>query len=114
MTEQRRSLPHLVVAATTGRVPLGARVALTHSPMVLGRTAGADIVFPSLYVSRRHCRFERREGGWWIVDAHSTGGVYVNDARITEQPLASGDRIHLGDATLVFEPGGVDIPRGAA
>jgi pSer/pThr/pTyr-binding forkhead associated (FHA) protein len=106
MTEQRRSLPHLVVAATTGRVPLGARVALTHSPMVLGRTAGADIVFPSLYVSR--------EGGWWIVDAHSTGGVYVNDARITEQPLASGDRIHLGDATLVFEPGGVDIPRGAA
>lgn len=114
MIEHHRKLSHLVVADSTGRVPLGARVALTHSPMILGRTAGADIVFPSLYVARRHCRFERREGGWWIVDAHSTGGVYVNELRVTEHALSRGDRIHLGDATLVFDPDGVDIPRTAA
>lgn len=109
MTTPHRGLPHLVVAASTGRVPVGARIALTHSPMVLGRTAGADIVFPSLYVARRHCRFERREGDWWIVDEHSTGGVYVNDAHIVDHRLAGGDRIHFGDTTLLFVPAGVDF-----
>jgi pSer/pThr/pTyr-binding forkhead associated (FHA) protein len=114
VTEPHRKLPHLVVADSTGRIPLGARVALTHSPMILGRTAGADILVPSLYVARRHCRFERREGAWWIADVQSSGGVYVNDLRITEHRLSPGDRIHLGDATLVFDPDGVDIPRTAA
>ena len=114
MTEHSRKLPHLVVAESTGRVPRGARVALTHSPMILGRTAGADILVVSPYVARRHCRFERREGGWWIVDLHSAGGVYVNEVRVAEHPLAAGDRILLGDATLVFDPDGVDIPRTAA
>jgi len=34
--------------------------------------------------------------------------------RVAEHPLAAGDRILLGDATLVFDPDGVDIPRTAA
>jgi hypothetical protein len=66
-------------------------------------------------ISRRHALFVRQpDGGWTIVDCHSTNGTYLNDSSepiSSEQPVGveDGDQIHLGawtTLTLRFLPVG--------
>jgi hypothetical protein len=58
-------------------------------------------------VSRHHAVFERQpDGGWTVVDCHSTNGTYLNDGAdpiSCEQPVpvVDGDRIHLGAWTTM-------------
>lgn len=96
----------LVLLRDLGPYPRGARFALSRSPALLGRVEGNDIVLASDSVSRRQCRFELREGAWWILDDASTGGTYVNDLHLDrEQRLAPGDVIRAGGPRLHFLAG---------
>ncbi len=58
-------------------------------------------------VSRQHALLERQpDGGWTVVDCHSTNGTYLNDRAdpiSCEQPVpvADGDQIHLGAWTTI-------------
>lgn len=78
-------------------------------PVVLGREGGAlpdvDLHLPGTDadsgVSKRHCAFQRRRDGNWIVrDQGSTNGTRVNDGRRLRSGeswvLSDGDRISLG------------------
>jgi predicted component of type VI protein secretion system len=52
-------------------------------------------------ISRRHCSFERRHDGCWVVeDCDSRNGTRVNDdgplATGRQHVLADGDRIYIG------------------
>jgi pSer/pThr/pTyr-binding forkhead associated (FHA) protein len=82
--------------------PEGARFYLTKSPMVLGRVKGADIVLPSVTVSRRQCRFLLAQGAWWVTDDMSGGGTYVNHERVREHRLEDGDVLSFGRVELRF------------
>lgn len=48
-------------------------------------------------VSRRHARIEKQGPSIVLVDLNSTNGTFVNGRRVQEQPIAVGDKIHLGD-----------------
>ena len=58
-------------------------------------------------VSRHHALLERQpDGGWTVVDCHSTNGTYLNDGTdpiSCDQPVTvvDGDRIHLGAWTTI-------------
>lgn len=71
--------------------------------VLIGRSAGCEICFPrDNLVSRMHARIFFESGDWWISDAASTNGTYINGTRVTELALAvsNGDRIQVGSHTL--------------
>ncbi|BCS82415.1 FHA domain-containing protein [Anaerocellum diazotrophicum] len=47
-------------------------------------------------VSRRHARFFKQAGTWYVEDLNSTNGVYINGRRIKgKDVIKKGDRISL-------------------
>lgn len=68
----------------------------------LGREPDRDIVIEAQYVSRNHCRFEKIEGGFRVIDQGSHNGTSVNGVPVTERALASGDRISIGGASFLY------------
>lgn len=70
--------------------------------VTIGR-AGADLPLRDQDVSRKHAMLEKGEGGQVILrDLASVNGTKVNDRRVMNCVLASGDRIQVGKSTIVF------------
>jgi pSer/pThr/pTyr-binding forkhead associated (FHA) protein len=55
--------------------------------------------------SRRHARLVARDGVLVLTDLASTNGTRVNGHRISEVVLGAGDRIQIGETSLVVEAG---------
>ena len=102
----------------------GEKISLTGLPASIGRQAPADIVIDMPSVSRQHARISQGAAGYMIEDLGSRNGTFVNAVRIQgPQPLANGDRVHLGsdlELVLVVAPVSKDAtqvmraPAGAA
>lgn len=71
--------------------------------LLIGRDPSCQLRLIEPGVSDRHAAIERRADGWYICDLASVNGVRVNDRPVTEQRLASGDRIEIGPVRLRFE-----------
>ena len=69
----------------------------------VGRTEGNDLILNHPSVSRRHGRFELRDGQWWVVDQNSTNGVKVNGSLVTEAGIKAGDSLSIGSLELDVE-----------
>lgn len=72
---------------------------------VLGRHTEADVRLAFSAVSRHHCRVFFEAGQWRVADLNSLNGVFVNDERVAETALYTGDVLRLGEVTLVVESG---------
>ncbi|MHC5009587.1 MAG: sigma 54-interacting transcriptional regulator [Planctomycetota bacterium] len=79
------------------------RVPLPDTPFVVGRGAGADLRLADRSLSALHCRFERADGGWKVVDLDSRNGTFVADAPVKQRLLEDGDRIRIGRVQLTFQ-----------
>lgn len=104
---------HLLVIYARDSARLGqcfALAAKASQVTTVGRGADSTILLNSDAVSRNHARFERRADRWWVVDAGSTNGTYVNDEKVQETALRRGDRVTIGDTIfkLVDGPASVD------
>ncbi|MBI2920025.1 MAG: GGDEF domain-containing protein [Planctomycetes bacterium] len=77
-------------------------VTLPAGETVLGRDSDCGVVLQDADVSRRHAVVTGREGQFTIRDLKSTNGTFVNDARVGEKALGSGDRITVGKVILKF------------
>jgi DNA-binding response OmpR family regulator len=74
-----------------------ADVVLTKQSYTLGRSRDCDIVIAQPNVSRIHARIERRDLRYYLHDAGSRNGSYVNQERISEPCLLNDfDAIGLG------------------
>ncbi len=80
----------------------GHSVAVDGAVTTLGRMSDRDIAIEDSGVSRRHAEIRRVGDTYRIVDVGSSNGTLVNDKRVGEAQLHDGDRIRLGDTTLVF------------
>jgi hypothetical protein len=51
------------------------------------------------FLHRRHCRFERDEGGWRVIaiEQRAHGSGFTNPTFVNQHRLAPGDRHPLGD-----------------
>lgn len=90
-----------------------------HAPQLrLGRAAGSDLVFDgegSQFVSGQHARIALEAGGAQITDLGSRNGTYLNGQRVEgTRPLASGDRISLGQAGPRLDVVALELPQPAA
>lgn len=69
----------------------------------LGRDLSCDVHLVSPDVSRTHCRVYPQDKKYYIEDAKSRNGSFVNGNQIQKQALNHGDMISLGDLVLRFE-----------
>ncbi len=92
---------------TAGPQPIG-ELALLDAPVAIGRAPQSDFAVADPSVSRRHCRLEKRDGRWVVLDQGSGNGTLVNGVAVCSRVLRHGDEIAIGDTRLRFlEPGGV-------
>ena len=104
--------PHGFFCSVIGGPEFGRVFAIDKSDTVIGRGDDADLRVADEKVSRRHIRIEliRTEGAppddplhAWVRDLGSKNGVRVNGARVRDQELRNGDKLHIGETILKFE-----------
>ncbi|MGD0649928.1 MAG: FHA domain-containing protein [Verrucomicrobiia bacterium] len=72
-------------------------------PLIVGRLPGSDIQVYDAFISRIHCGIGYANNQFTLKDLGSTNGTYRNGARVFEGNLSSGDKIQVGNTTLIFE-----------
>jgi predicted component of type VI protein secretion system len=70
---------------------------------IIGRGDTAQVQISDNHASREHCKVFEQGGAWVVADLNSRNGIKVNDVQTTRKNLANGDRIVIGETTLVFE-----------
>jgi pSer/pThr/pTyr-binding forkhead associated (FHA) protein len=81
----------------------GREFRLEQPRLTVGRSAACDIQVTSGLVSRRHATLTVSARGVVVEDLGSRNGVYVNAERVVGSvALKLGDRLGIGDETLVF------------
>ena len=76
---------------------------MTGAPVRIGRAPECELVLKDNRVSRRHARLAARDGVLVLTDLGSTNGTRVNGNRVTEVVLGAGDRVQIGETSLVVE-----------
>ena len=74
--------------------------------LTIGRAIDNDLVAHDGRVSRHHGRIVGRRGTLVYSDLGSTNGSRVNDTAVSEVVLGVGDRLEVGDTTIVVEVAG--------
>ena len=107
--QARVSVPTLQVvvptaAPTQGLTILNGPRAGQQVPIVdsleIGREASGLKLDDDRNASRRHARIDRGPQGLTLTDLGSTNGTLLNDQRVNQAALKSGDRIRIGNTEL--------------
>lgn len=87
----------------------GDRYPLLGPTTTLGRDTAAQVVLDDANISRRHCEVRVTNDGPHLVarvrDLGSTNGTWVNGERTSSMRLSPGDRITIGQTTLIYHAG---------
>lgn len=75
---------------------VGQVTAMEGNELFVGRLAKSQIHIPFEGVSRTHARFVWEAGAFWVEDAGSANGTFVQGKRVERQKLADGDVIQFG------------------
>lgn len=102
-------LPRVRIPAA--RLPAGAMLisdggefySLAQPVLTLGRAPDCSIMLSDPYVSRLHAQIRLRGQHFVLLDAGSHSGTFVNEARIHEHRLSSGDVLRLGRTLLIYQ-----------
>ena len=82
------------------------RIEIGSKPVIIGRLPESEIQVREAFISRVHAGIGHAGGSFTLKDLGSTNGTYRNGARVFECNLANGDKVQVGNATLVFEVDG--------
>ncbi|NJK90161.1 MAG: FHA domain-containing protein [Myxococcales bacterium] len=80
----------------------GKSFGLDHSPTSLGRSPTCDVALEDDRASSLHARIILERGQHRLVDLESTNGTFVNNRRVQEVLLSSGDLIQVGETILEY------------
>jgi pSer/pThr/pTyr-binding forkhead associated (FHA) protein len=80
----------------------GKRFRIERPIVQIGRGTHNDVHLADDSVSGSHATLMRRGADWHLLDLGSRNGSYVDGARVTEQQLASGCELRLGNVKLLF------------
>ena len=69
----------------------------------LGRGKENIVVLNDSFISRRHCRIQKKENkGFILQDMNSENGIFLNGNRIFKALLKNNDRIQVGNREFIF------------
>ncbi len=91
-----------VVLVVKGGPSSGTYFVLEREVTRVGRHPDSDIFLDDITVSRRHAEFMIRKEEYFVVDAGSLNGTYVNKQRIDQAKLVTGDEVQIGKYKLIF------------
>ncbi|MGJ3240545.1 MAG: FhaA domain-containing protein [Anaerolineae bacterium] len=81
----------------------GERTVILSEPVLnVGRSDDNHIILDDSYCSRHHIQLRLRFGAYTLFDVNSRSGTTVNNVRVTEHQLQSGDVIKIGHTQLVY------------
>jgi len=106
------SLSVAVLEVIRGELPEKIRF-LKPRPYSIGRARHNDIALNEASISKLHARIDYQGGHFFIEDAGSMHGVYVNATKIKRVELTPGAQVQLGNVTLKFSPLGSESETGA-
>lgn len=87
----------------TGGPWVGAQFALDPQQETrVGRGPDCQILLNDPRCSRVHAVLQLRDDAWWIRDAGSTNGTFVNGQKVDEAQLAAGCVLRIGPAEFEF------------
>ncbi|MFH0947188.1 MAG: FHA domain-containing protein [Planctomycetota bacterium] len=69
----------------------------------IGRDKGNEVALEDPGLSRRHCRIFREGADYILEDLKSANGTFVEGKRVDRAKLRHGDRISLGEVTLLVD-----------
>ena len=93
-----RHHPHLIVLAGEA---VGLTYRLEQAETIIGRADDAPVRVRDEGVSRRHAKIVREGAEVWLEDMRSANGTRVNAEAITRCLLRDGDKIHIGEKTIL-------------
>jgi len=91
----------------------GRDVEISQLPILIGRCQEADVNVDDRWMSRRHCTLFNRNGTLMVRDLESTHGTFVNNQRVNESALVSGDSLGVGASLFEIVCESASIPRPA-
>jgi signal transduction histidine kinase len=106
------SLALAVIEVVRGELPDKIRFLRPRSYSV-GRARHNDLVFNERSISKVHARIDYTDGRFFVEDAGSLHGVYVNASKVRRAELVSGTQVQLGNLTLKFSLLGTEPATGA-
>jgi transcriptional regulator with GAF, ATPase, and Fis domain len=68
----------------------------------IGRGPGNDVILDEVGISRKHACIEKYEHGYFLVDAGSTNGTFVEGKRVVRHPLTNGSSFRIHDYVFTF------------
>jgi len=82
----------------------GREMVLDKMETTIGRAESCDLgLFGDNSIDRVHARIERQGACYFLADAGSEGGTFLNNRRVTQSTrLHAGDLIRLGGSVLMF------------
>jgi pSer/pThr/pTyr-binding forkhead associated (FHA) protein len=81
--------------------------------ITVGRLPENEIPIANISISRRHIRIEKDPNNQHVLtDLNSLNGTFVNNKKVTVAKLASGDKISVGNYSILFEIVPGDIAAG--
>ena len=87
----------------------GTHIAPTREEAIIGRHSGCDVWIDSPDISRRHARIRIQSNAIVLEDLGSKNGTWVGAERVeSPRELHDGDRIRVGDMTVIFRTGSGD------
>ncbi|MGX9671955.1 FHA domain-containing protein [Mycobacterium sp. HM-7] len=90
-----------VLVITRGPGAAG-RFLLADDVVAAGRHPDSAVFLDDITVSRNHAEIRWLDDEYWIIDAGSLNGTYVNGIQVQSLPLTSGDEIQIGKFRLTF------------
>ena len=100
-------MPEITVQAADGTPQ---SFPLQKERMTIGRSRKSDIFLSDQWLSRHHAEIRRGPDGFYLVDLGSKNGTLLNGTPLGEQHrLRSGDVITLGEHTLTYSEGAIDL-----
>lgn len=94
-TNKKPQNPHLILNG-------GRQVQLTKTVFNIGRSVENDLVVDDPYISRHHIQLRLRFGKYTLFDVNSRAGTLVNNVRVTEHLLQTGDVIMVGSTQIMY------------
>jgi pSer/pThr/pTyr-binding forkhead associated (FHA) protein len=106
----RDARPVLATLEVTRTVLMKGQKFEIHVPLAhVGRGSHNDIVIQDDSVSETHAKLQRRDDGWYVVDAGSTNGTYVGGQRLGgERRLDGAPDLRFGGVKMMFRA--ADVP----
>jgi len=89
------NLPELIELETQDLLPIS-------DFAKIGSDKSSEIVLDGTDVELRHAQVFMRGSDWWVRDLQSKSGVFVNEVRVVEAVIKSGDLIRLASCELLF------------